>query len=164
MNRIYSSTFRNDLLETVQSAIASKGIVNFSVVAEEIRKRNEAENIALKTWSNWYWKLRQTSGPPSSSTVQKWTPIDTYLCDGRMSRRRSMPFPGIAYPDDLSVMQEVIEGYCLANNIADETGRDEVARLVMMIFEGGATTAEEIRAGLNRLERTTLAGSFRAAG
>ncbi|MET0939864.1 MAG: hypothetical protein ABWY13_00725 [Mesorhizobium sp.] len=75
-----------------------------------------------------------------------------------------MPFPGIAYPDDLSVMQEVIEGYCLANNIADETGRDEVARLVMMIFEGGATTAEEIRAGLNRLERTTLAGSFRAAG
>ena len=31
-----------------------------------------------------------------------------------------MPFPGIAYPDDLSVMQEVIEGYCLASNIADE--------------------------------------------
>ena len=48
MNRIYSSTFRIDLLETVQSAIASKGIVNFSVVAEEIRKRNEAENIALE--------------------------------------------------------------------------------------------------------------------
>jgi hypothetical protein len=48
MNRVYSPAFRDDLLKTVQSAIASNGILNISVVAEEIRKRNEAENIALE--------------------------------------------------------------------------------------------------------------------
>jgi hypothetical protein len=48
MNRVYSSAFQDDLLKTVQSAIASNGILNISVVAEEIRKRNEAENIALE--------------------------------------------------------------------------------------------------------------------
>ena len=48
MNRVYSPAFRDDLLKTVQSAIDSNGILNISVVAEEIRKRNEAENIALE--------------------------------------------------------------------------------------------------------------------
>jgi hypothetical protein len=48
MNRVYSPAFRNDVLKTVQSAIASNGILNISVAAEEIRKRNEAENIALE--------------------------------------------------------------------------------------------------------------------
>jgi hypothetical protein len=48
MNRVYSPALRDDLLKTVQSAIESNGILNISVVAEEIRKRNEAENIALE--------------------------------------------------------------------------------------------------------------------
>ena len=48
MNRIYSSTVRADIWKTVQSAIASNGIFNMSVLAEEVRKRNEVENIALE--------------------------------------------------------------------------------------------------------------------
>ena len=48
MNTAYSFEFEDDLLKTVQSAIGSNGVLNISVVAEEIRKRNEAENIALE--------------------------------------------------------------------------------------------------------------------
>ena len=48
MDRIYSSTVRDDIRKTVGSAIASEGIVHLSVLAEEVRKRNEAENIALE--------------------------------------------------------------------------------------------------------------------
>ena len=80
LNRIYSSTFRNDLLETVQSAIASKGIVNFSVVTEEIRKRNEAKNIALEDVEQLVLEVATDLRAAVSSTVQKWTPDQILTC------------------------------------------------------------------------------------
>ena len=43
-----SSKMMDDLAEAVQIALAKKGIVNIPQLAEEIRKRNEAENIALE--------------------------------------------------------------------------------------------------------------------
>jgi hypothetical protein len=48
MDMIYSSTLLEDLWRTVRSAISSNGTVNISVLAEQVRKRNEAENIALE--------------------------------------------------------------------------------------------------------------------
>jgi hypothetical protein len=63
-----------------------------------------------------------------------------------------MFFTGIADHEQLSVLTKAFDDYCFAHNIADEAGRDEVARLVIMIFEGGAKTAEEIRSGLERLK------------
>ena len=37
-----------DLAQSVQSALSKAGIVNVSTLAEEIRSRNESENIALE--------------------------------------------------------------------------------------------------------------------
>jgi predicted glycoside hydrolase/deacetylase ChbG (UPF0249 family) len=38
----------NDLTETVRTAFTQKGIVNILRLAEEIRMRNEAANVALE--------------------------------------------------------------------------------------------------------------------
>ncbi len=38
----------DDLTQAVGAAVASQGIINISKLAEEIRKRNEAENVALE--------------------------------------------------------------------------------------------------------------------
>ena len=44
----FSTTLMDDLRQTVQDALMRNGIVNLSLLAEEIRKRNERENIALE--------------------------------------------------------------------------------------------------------------------
>lgn len=44
----YSNEFKTDLSRSVMSSIASTGVVNVPLIAEEIRRRNEAENIALE--------------------------------------------------------------------------------------------------------------------
>lgn len=44
----YSNEFKADLSRSVMSSIAGTGIVNVPLVAEEIRRRNEIENIALE--------------------------------------------------------------------------------------------------------------------
>ena len=48
MNIELSQRVMEDLTRTVRSAFTSKGIVNVSAIAEEIRRRNESENIALE--------------------------------------------------------------------------------------------------------------------
>jgi hypothetical protein len=44
----FSPQLMNDLAVSVQAASATLGIINIPQLAEEIRKRNEAENIALE--------------------------------------------------------------------------------------------------------------------
>ena len=61
------------------------------------------------------------------------------------------PFPGTANPEELAIMTEAFDSHCLAHNIVDEADRTQIAILVMMLFEGGATTANELKAGLMRL-------------
>ena len=51
------------------------------------------------------------------------------------------PFPEIANRQDLAVMTEAFESHCLQNNIVDETARTQIARNVMLLFQGGARTA-----------------------
>ncbi len=48
MQRKYSNEFKTDLSRSVMSSIASSGVVNVPLIAEEVRRRNEAENIALE--------------------------------------------------------------------------------------------------------------------
>jgi hypothetical protein len=48
MKPLFSQKILDDLSEAVQLALSTRGIVNIPRLAEEIRKRNEAENIALE--------------------------------------------------------------------------------------------------------------------
>ena len=43
-----SQQVMEDLTQTVQATFNSKGIINVSAIAEEIRSRNESENVALE--------------------------------------------------------------------------------------------------------------------
>ena len=61
------------------------------------------------------------------------------------------PFPEIANPEDLAAMTEAFESHCLRHNIVDETARSNTAKHVMLLFDGGAKTVEELKAGLERL-------------
>ena len=63
-----------------------------------------------------------------------------------------MLFAGtFAGPEQLAVMQEALEAYCLANNIDNATEKEYIAHLIILMFEGGADTVEEMMAGLERL-------------
>ncbi|QPC92064.1 hypothetical protein [Mesorhizobium sp. INR15] len=44
----YSARLRDDVISAVQTAIKMAGIVNISTVAEQVRVRNLAENVALE--------------------------------------------------------------------------------------------------------------------
>lgn len=48
MRILLSTVMMDDLTEAVRVALAKNGIVNIPQLAEEIRKRHEAENIALE--------------------------------------------------------------------------------------------------------------------
>lgn len=48
MRRSFSASLLNDVLTTVQDAAAHGPIMNISSLAEEIRSRNEDENVALE--------------------------------------------------------------------------------------------------------------------
>jgi hypothetical protein len=48
MKPLFSQKILDDLSEAVQMALSTRGIVNIPQLAEEIRKRNEADNIALE--------------------------------------------------------------------------------------------------------------------
>ena len=61
------------------------------------------------------------------------------------------PFIGGANPEELAVMSAAFDNHCLQHNIDDEDARSHVAHLVMLLFEGGAKTVEELKAGLDRL-------------
>ena len=46
--RTFSPDFLNDLTQAIDSALAQNGIVNVPLLAEQVRRRNERENIALE--------------------------------------------------------------------------------------------------------------------
>jgi hypothetical protein len=49
-------------------------------------------------------------------------------------------------------MSEAFDQHCLQHGIADEAVRSHIAQLVMLLFEGGAKTVEDLTAGLTRLK------------
>ena len=48
MNSRVSKSIRDDLTNAMESALQSVGIVNIPLIAEQVRKRNEHENVALE--------------------------------------------------------------------------------------------------------------------
>jgi hypothetical protein len=64
---------------------------------------------------------------------------------------RMSPFTGFANPEQQAVMTEVFEDHCLQHNIVDEYARTDTAQLVILLFDGGARTVEELKARLARL-------------
>jgi hypothetical protein len=48
MKTTFSNRLSEDIIRTLEFAIRDFGIANISVLAEQIRKRNEAENVALE--------------------------------------------------------------------------------------------------------------------
>ena len=48
MGPLFSPALMDDVIQTIHSALTLHGIVNIPKLAEEIRQRNEAENIALE--------------------------------------------------------------------------------------------------------------------
>jgi hypothetical protein len=48
MKTTFSNRLNEDIVRTLEFAIRDFGIANVSVLAEQIRKRNEAENVALE--------------------------------------------------------------------------------------------------------------------
>ena len=48
ITRTFSAHFLKDLSEAIDTALTQLGIVNVPLLAEQVRKRNECENIALE--------------------------------------------------------------------------------------------------------------------
>ncbi len=48
-------------------------------------------------------------------------------------------------------MSEAFDSHCLAHNIVDEDAKSNVAHIVMLMFEGGAKTVEDLKVGLARM-------------
>jgi hypothetical protein len=64
---------------------------------------------------------------------------------------RMSPFTGFTNPEQQAIMTEVFEDHRLQHNIVDEYARTDTAQLVMLLFDGGARTVEELKARLARL-------------
>ncbi|CCV15275.1 hypothetical protein [Mesorhizobium sp. STM 4661] len=60
----YSAQLREDLNAQVLAALRSKGIINVAAVAEEVRLRNLAENIALEDVEFLVMQVAQFHGAP----------------------------------------------------------------------------------------------------
>jgi hypothetical protein len=58
--------------------------------------------------------------------------------------------PRIANSSDLGIMSEALEGYCFRHDIADQTVRADIARLVLMLFENGAKTVDDLTEALDQ--------------
>jgi hypothetical protein len=62
------------------------------------------------------------------------------------------PFIGrTANPEELAIMTEALNSHCLQHKIVDETAKFITAHSVLLLFDGGAKTVEELTAGLKRV-------------
>jgi hypothetical protein len=48
MKPVFSETLLSDIFQSTRNALAKAGIVNVPLLADDIRRRNEAENVALE--------------------------------------------------------------------------------------------------------------------
>lgn len=53
MRRIFSSQLQDDLMASFHSELQKNRIINIPALAEQIRRRNETENVALEDISEW---------------------------------------------------------------------------------------------------------------
>lgn len=46
--RPFSARLQADILQSVQTAFRTRGVVNVPILAEQVRRRNEVENVAVE--------------------------------------------------------------------------------------------------------------------
>jgi|SRR5678816_2108306 hypothetical protein len=62
--RNFSADVLNDMAQAVDAALARYGIVNIPLVAEQVRRRNEHENIALEDIEARIMRMAQIRSAP----------------------------------------------------------------------------------------------------
>ena len=67
-----------------------------------------------------------------------------------------MPFRGIVDPEHLALLTTAVDDFCREAGVDPVSPeRDEIASVVVILFENGTTTADELKAALRlRLGRT----------
>ncbi|MDX8534322.1 hypothetical protein RFM41_24670 [Mesorhizobium sp. VK25A] len=76
MLRRFSNRLRDDAHCKVQHALRTNGIVNIIRLAEEIRLKNLAENIAREDFENLVMEIAQLYGAPIEFDDQALTALD----------------------------------------------------------------------------------------
>src|SRR3954452_6959614 len=67
------------------------------------------------------------------------------------ARRGTMMFDRtIADPQELAMMREAFERYCLSHDVVTQSDRENIALRIVLIFKGGARTVDELITGLER--------------
>ena len=60
-----------------------------------------------------------------------------------------MPFSGIVEPEQLTILTIAVDRHCLQAGIDPASPeREDIARLVMILFKNGAASVEELKAAL----------------
>jgi hypothetical protein len=68
-----------------------------------------------------------------------------------------MQFNGIAEPEQLGVLRQALDQYCLEHDITRDDDRDHIASLIIRLFGRGLTSVDEILPALE--EMVALYGS-----
>lgn len=55
-----------------------------------------------------------------------------------------MPFIGIADPETVTRLRDVVQRYCRDNDITDDQEREQVAFRVVALFNGGMTDTDDL--------------------
>ena len=68
-----------------------------------------------------------------------------------------MQFEGIADPEQLDVLSQALDQYCLAHDITRRDERYQIATLIIRLFGRGLVSADEIVPALEELVADTMA-------
>ena len=94
---------------------------------------------------------RQNTGKPATRQIGAFAGYDA-LSSGLQRRTDGLsPLIGTANPEELAIMSDAFDNHCLQHNIVDESAREQTAHRIMLLFQG-ATTVEELKAGLDGLQ------------
>jgi hypothetical protein len=61
MRRIFSSRLQDDLAASFYAELQKNRIINIPMLAEQVRKRNASENVALEDISEWLMHYAKTA-------------------------------------------------------------------------------------------------------
>jgi hypothetical protein len=60
----------------------------------------------------------------------------------------AMPFTGIANPDQLRILDQLLDEHCIERGITDPLERESAAGLIMSLFSSGATDLDALKTAL----------------
>ena len=124
------------------------------VDALEIHRATLAENDVLELGSCAATLTERTRPTPFGTTSMKSLMFG--FARPRLLRRFLLRNYCATETKQLAILVKVVEDYCFAHDITDKTEQADTARLVMILYEVGLTTAEEFTEALHRLDATTI--------